>query len=299
MAEFTTRPVTWRGEPFPCIQVDTDIQNSLVITTYPHRKGQHVLNLGGLGDAWEVQAVFSPSFNGRGPYADDLWPFGYLRFLDACRAKERGYFDHPRLGTAWAQCANVRISDNAAEFSKITATFVEANLDDPTYTTRLTIGGGGAGEQDGLIRARNLDVLMSSTFSLSISVFEGFWVDFSTTLYSTNRVLSMTDVVVALNLFHASITATVETYGIMDSALYWELQYEISMLRIDAVMMAHRFAQSQDKRIVSYELRATMSSLELAVLLYGDPGRATEIERLNHVYDPLFMPPGTYLVMSE
>ena len=210
---------TFKDLPFVCTAVNGVAENALVITTYPHRKGQHVLNLGPLGKRWEVSAVFGPDWNGRGDYPQDYYPYGWMRFVKALEDPERGYFDHPLFGKTWAMCEGYSPQVLPREGFKVTIRFVEANLDEPTYTAKLTVGDDTVSEQGAVDRAAELDAQLQAITSLDITPFSSAWTDFTLALNSIDRVITIVDLNVSLNIFHAAITAEETKYSIMISSL--------------------------------------------------------------------------------
>lgn len=301
MTTTLVHPASFRDIVFPCTRISSSSENALVVTTYPHREGQHVVNLGRLGTSWEVEALFSEGYNGKGPYAVDLYPYKYFAFIDALKKKDRGYFDDPYHGRAWAQCANHSITGDGREALRVAVTFVEANLDEPTYTTKITVGEGGSTEQGAQSRAENLDALYGAVYPDFVDSvpFTTAWSVFMMLMDTTDRVINLGDCTVALNEFNATITRLVDSYPLIQDPLQWEMQYNISRLRGDAVTVANRTASPQDKRVISYTVGGQTTTLEMAIVLYGDSTRTEEIERLNNIENPLMVPPGTYRVMSS
>lgn len=290
---------TFKDLPFVCTAVNGVAENALVITTYPHRKGQHVLNLGPLGKSWDVEAVFAPDFNGREGYPEDYYPYGWFRFVKALEDPERGYFDHPLFGKTWAQCAGYSPQILPREGFKVSVRFVEANLDEPTFTARLTMDDNSVSEQAGADRATSLDGDLQSLTSLDISPFTTAWGDFMLALYSIDRVITIRDLNVSLNLFHTAITNIEINYPDVLDVINYNMQAQMYALRRDAVVLALRRDASSEKRIVVWENRSVQSTLEIAVYLYGDPGREEEIQGLNRITNPLFVPIGPLNVMSD
>lgn len=290
---------TFKGLPFVCTSVNGVAENALVITTYPHRRGQHVLNLGPLGKRWDVEAVFAPDFNGREGYPEDYYPYGWMRFVKALENPERGYFDHPLFGKTLAMCEGYSPQVLPREGFRVSILFVEANLDEPTFTAKLTVGDDTVSEQGAEDRAAELDAQLQALTSLDITPFSTAWVNFTLALNSIDRVITIVDLNVSLNIFHASITAVESTYPLVLDPINYNVQAEMYKLRRDAVVLALRRDAGAEKRIVTWENRSVQSTLEIAVRLYGDPSRAEEIERLNSIVDPLFVPIGTLKVMSD
>jgi len=290
---------TFKDLPFFCQSVNGVAENALVITTYPHRKGQHVLNLGPLGKSWDIEAVFAPDINGREGYPEDYYPYGWMRFVKALEDPERAYFDHPLFGRTWAQCAGYNTSAMPREGFKASIRFVEANLDEPTFTTRLTMDDNAVSEQAGTDRSTDLDASLQSLTGLDVAPFSAAWGDFMLALYSIDRVITITDLNVSLNMFHASISLVESTYPTVLDPINYNVQAEMYKLRRDAVVLALRRDASNEKRIVVWQNRAIQSVLEIAVFLYGDPGREDEIIGLNSIVNPLFVPIGPLKVMGD
>jgi len=290
---------SFKDLPFFCQSVNGVSENALVITTYPHRRGQHVLNLGPLGKSWDVEAVFAPDINGREGYPEDYYPYGWFRFMKALEDPERGYFDHPLFGRTWAQCQGYSPRVLPREGFRVSIKFIEANLDEPTFTARLTMDDNAVSEQAGADRADSLDASLQALTDLDVAPFSAAWEAYILALYSINRVITISDLNVSLNVFHASITAVESTYPTILDPINYDMQAQIYKLRRDAVVLALRRDVGSEKRIVDWENRAVQSTLEIAVFLYGDPGRASEIEALNSITDPLFVPIGTLKVMSD
>jgi len=300
MADTLIHPASFRDVTFPCTRISSSSENALVVTTYPHREGQYVVNLGRLGTSWEIEATFSAGYNGRGPYAQDLYPYGYLRFIQSLQKKERGYFDDPYHGRAWAQCAKFSCTGDGREAVRVQVSFIEANLDEPTYTTRITSDGGGSTEQGARTRVDDLDAMYGAVYPDAIErvPFSLAWDIFMAFLWTTDRVLTLGDMTVALNTLNETITTLVDSYPLIQDPLNWEMQYNISRIRGDAITIASRRASPQDKRIIDYKVSGYTSTLEMAIYLYGDSTRTAEIEQLNDIDDPLFVPPGVYKVVS-
>jgi prophage DNA circulation protein len=292
---------SFRDEPFFCTGLSGAHANALAITTYPHRDGQHIRNLGRLGARWSVTGVWCLTLNGTGQLPDDYYPNGLIRFIAALEEKDRGQFDHVLFGRAWAQASryNVRVSERHKETVFLDIEFEESNLDEPTYDLVLTDLS--VTENGGEDRAAMLDAEVQALYpDLSVGVpFSDLWSAFMFSFAITNRILSYDDAILAVNTFHLGVTTTINTYPLLiTSAVNWNPYSQITLLRRDANTIATRRA-GEGKRITTWNNQSERSALEIVVELYNDTTREEEFLRLNNIKDPLFVPPGVYRVYSD
>jgi prophage DNA circulation protein len=292
---------SFREEPFFCTGLSGSHTNALAVTTYPHRDGQHVRNLGRLGARWSVTGTWSLTLNGTGQLPEDYYPNGLYRFIEALEEKERGWFDHVLFGRAWAHAAryNVRVSDRHKETVFVDIEFEESNLDEPTYDLVLTDAA--VTQSGGETRAIMLDADVAALYpDITVGTpFADLWSAFMFSFAVTSRILSYADAVLAVNTFHLGVTTTIGLYPlIITSALNWNPYSQITLLRRDANIIAARRA-GDGKRLTTWENRAMRSALEIAVHLYNDTTREEEFLRLNNIKDPSFVPPGIYKVYSD
>ncbi len=296
-----THVASFRDEVFPCLSVVESSGNALARTAYTHRDGQHIRNLGRLGSSWSVRAAFSPDFSGRGPYPDDLWPHGFFRFRDALLEKERGWFDHPMFGRAWAQASTWTVDTSNRHFETVfvQVEFQEANLDEPTYD--LILGEDAVTEQAAESRAITLDSDLGGLYPdiPDLDPFLDAWAAFMFAMSATERVLNYDDAIVVVNVFHKTITSTILAYPLILDPVNWHMASSISLLRRDANTIASRIA-GEGKRITTWDNKATRSALQISIALYNDATREEEFLKLNgKIKDPLFVLPGTYRVYSD
>ena len=291
---------SFRDILFPCMSVNEQSANALAKTMYAHREGQQVRNLGRLGARWDVRACFSPDF-GRDPYPTDLWPYGWFRFRDALYERERGYFDHPLFGKAYAQAASwrVNVSERHRDTIFVDISFEEANLDEPTYD--LILGSDAMTTEGAENRAATLDTDLKALYPLLNlgDLFTDIWLDLMYALSLTEKVLTYDDVVMAVNLFHKSVTTVVSTYPLIMDPLNFNMQYNITLLRRDANEVARRFA-GEGKRLTTWENTVPRTALQIVVMLYRDATRYDEFLKLNgKIENPLWVPPDVYRVYSD
>jgi len=296
-----THVASWRDIPFPCMSVNGRGTNALQETTFPHREGTQIDNLGRLGEAWEVEAVFNYSFNGLGPYPADLWPHGWMRFYDALRnKKERGWFDHPYFGRTWAQVATYSydVDNRHEETLRVHISFRESNLDEPTYD--LVLGEYALTEDAAASRALDLDVDFRRLYPYANeSPFSDLWATYILALLTVDSIISYDDAEFACMIFNKGLTTILGDFPLILDPVNWRMSSGVSIMRRDATVIAQRFS-GEGKRVVTWENRSERSALEIVVQLYNDATREQEFLDLNGtVCDPLTVVPGTYRVYSD
>jgi prophage DNA circulation protein len=288
---------SFRDIRFPCLSVSGKGENALAKTTYPHRDGTLIKNYGRLGEAWTVTAIFAPDFNGRGPYPADLWPQGWLRFYEALRQKERGYFDHPYFGRAWAQVSDYSYDVDPVfkNTLRVQVSFEESNLDEPTFD--LVLGDTSVTEAGATDRAAQLDADLQSLYP-DIDTGSPFSEAFLAYLGLLLDALFYDDLIVAVNIHNQSMVSIIADYPLIEDPLGWNLQAGIILMRRDATILASRKG-GEDRRVTTWENKATRSSVEIVIALYNDTARESQFLELNNIQDPLFVPPGTYRVHAD
>jgi hypothetical protein len=292
---------SWRDEPFFCVDLVEEDGNALIRSRYKHRPGQRMDNDGRLGARWSVRAVFSPTLNGRGPYPSDYWPHGWYRFRDALRKRERGWFDHALFGRAYAQAGTWRIAvaQRYRETIMVDANFEESNLSEITYD--MVLGSDAVTEDGGAARAAELDDMLVALYpSAVVGVpFSTAWSILMAVWAVTDSLLTYDDVVVSLNVFHMSITATEAQYPLLMDPMNYNEREQVKRLRHDANTLAQRWA-GEGKRLTTWENKSMRAAVQIAVSLYKDASREEEILLLNgDIEDPNFVPPGPYRVYSD
>lgn len=292
-----THVASWRGEPFPCLSVTGNGSNALAESTYTHRQGAFQKNHGPMGETWNVSAIFAPDFNGRGPYAIDLWPYGYMRFIEALREKERGYFDHPFHGRAWAQAGTWSYTPEVGyrEAMRVDFTLKESNIDEPTYD--LVLGKDAITQLGAENRALQMDADLQSLYP-DVPTGAPFSQAFLAYLGLLIKALVYDDIVIAVNIHSQTLTAVITSYPLILDPLGWNISTNIILQRRDATTLAQRYG-AEAKRIAIWTNRTTRSAIEIAVLLYNDTSRESQFLALNAITDPLFVPPGRYRVQSD
>lgn len=303
MADYVelTHVASWRDMPFPCMSVNGRAANALQETTYPHREGAQVDNLGRLGEAWEVEAVFTHSFNGMGPYPSDLWPHGWMRFYDALKnERERGWFDHPYFGRAWAQVASFAydVDNRHSETLRCHISFRESNLDEPTYD--LVLSEHALTEGAAANRAGELDILFRNLYPYANeSPFSDLWAAYILALMTVDSVLTYDDAEVACMVLNKGLTTILGDFPLILDPVNWRISSGVSIMRHDATVIAQRFA-GEGRRVVTWENRVERSALEIVVDLYNDATREQEFLDLNgSICDPLTVQPGIYRVYTD
>jgi hypothetical protein len=291
----------WKDQPFPCMSVDTDDGNALVLTSYPHRDGQHARSHGRLGKRWTTEVVFSPDFNGRGEYPADHWPHGYLRFLESLHEKERAYFDHPLHGRAWAMCSTWRehVDNRSKETAYLTVNWEEANLDEPSYD--LVLGDPSVTTDGAMARAELIDVELGRIYYPDIvgEIFAAIWHAYFLATAASGRILSYDDMVCSVNMFHLQVAAAIADYPMILDPLNHNVYAQIMFLRRDATVIAQRYS-GEGKRITTWTNRVERTALECAVYLYHDTSRESEFLALNgSIKNPNRVSPGTYRIYSD
>jgi len=293
--------VSWRDEPAFCVSLTGEDGNALIRSRYKHRPGQRMDNDGRLGTRWNARFIFSPTLNARGPYPADYWPHGFFRFWDALKKRERGWFDHVFFGRTYAQAATWRIDVSTIyrETISIDVVFEESNLSEASFD--LVLGSDAVTEDGAAARASELDAVLAALYPDSVVgvPFSFAWSVLMAAMAITSSVLSYDDVVVALNVFHLSITETVNTYPLLKDPVNYNDRDEVKRLRHDATTIAQRWA-GEGKRLSTWENKSERSALQIVVSLYKDTSREEEFLLLNgSIEDPNFVPPGIYRVYSD
>ena len=101
----------WRETSFPVSEMSTTIGQRLIEHKYPDRDGSHVESLGREPIKVSAKCLF---YNNVSRGRTEHWDFGvlfptvYSQFLEDCKNKSVGVFQHPILGQFDAKCISMK-----------------------------------------------------------------------------------------------------------------------------------------------------------------------------------------------
>jgi len=286
----TLRPVTFKGVVFPATQVRGRSGRKLVKHVYPYRPGQDIVDLGRQPLQLDVSAVFANEPFLTRVFGDDLYPGRYEALLAAIHDGASGELVHPVFGSLRVACESYNDTTQSTELNtvRLELTFVEddTNAQIPFGTvSALDAAGATAEALDSFAAAAGVDLAASAGMSFSEVVTQTASVLGGTSVSDVEGAIEMARM--NLQLLTGFLPTLDDPLNVGTKADFTALAASLAQAGVDAL--------AGTPPIVLYVTPSQTTTVDIARERYHDPRRATEIEKLNIIPDPLDVAPGTEL----
>lgn len=279
---------SFRGIEFGVVSTSDTLQRRVAEHVFPYRDGAEIEDLGRRARPTNIQGVFSGE-----NYLTDL-----NALLLTVDGGESGPFTHPILGTWTAKCISVQVNHihSARDTANVTIELVEDGVssDLPDLASIVAIENAHAEavaatstavaeiDRDPTGDAESATAQLTSALTDAA----GFVADVNATLDNLDARFEQTRS--ANNLAIAALEAAYD-----DVTIYPAIKALRAMTK-SALDLKQRL-EARAPKIVVFEVPVLTSLVAIAIRLYGDPDRQSDILRLNKIRNPSLIPAGTQL----
>ena len=286
------QPVSFKTVEFPTTQIKISSGRKLVKHVYPYRDGQEIVDLGRTALTVNVSAIFVNEPFLVQAFGNDLYPGRYEALVAAINEGTSGELVHPLFGSLNAACESYNDTTQATEINtvRLELTFVEDNL----MVSMPTVG-------TSEIDAAKASALALDKFAASQGIklgaetgitFSGVMDQFADALLAPGK--SRDEIQAELELAQSYLETLLHAMPGLDDPINAAAAADLAAL-LSSLKDAATEYLAGIAPLVTYVTRTQTTTADIAVERYRDPNRATEIERLNNVPDPLDVAPGTEL----
>lgn len=286
------RAMSFKGVVFPVTNVVNNSGRNLAKHSYPYRPGQDVVDLGRQPLEITVDAIFVNEPFLVQAFGRDLYPGRFEKLLAAIHEGGSGELVHPVFGTLKAICETYNDTTTTDELNaiRVNLTFVE---DDTNVAVPFSVPSSfdAATKAAGLLDdfASSLGVDLGATVGTSFSEVTG---QVEGQLSADGR--SRDEVASELEHARMNIRSLRNALPELDDPINVEVQANLVSLEASLTIAGTEYLAGTPP-VITYRTTTQTTTADIARERYDDPLRATEIEQLNSIPDPLDIPPGTEL----